>query len=199
MASMERKTGPLPPADLAHRDLPIETVPVGTLFIRIHRAAYGVLYFSTSGDNRFDDPEGRYGVCYAARSLQGAFAETCLRDVGASFVPMSHLATRSITEIKVAGELRVVELHGTGLARVGATAAVTSGIYNVSQPWSRALYQHRAEVDGVIYRSNHDNSEFCVALFDRCRSRLEEGTSRALLSDRAVLAHLLDSYKIGLG
>jgi hypothetical protein len=199
MASMGHKAGPLPPADFTHRDLPVEAVPVGTIFIRIHRAEFCALFFGASGDNRFDDPEGHYGVCYAARSLQGAFAETCLRDVGASLVPMSRLATRLVTEIKVAGELRLVELHGTGLARLGATATVTSGTYDISQPWSRALYRHRAEVDGVIYRSNHDNSELCVALFDRCRSRLEEGISRPLLGDRAALAHLLNSYKIGLG
>ncbi len=195
---MAPKRGPLPPADFARRDLPIEVLPVGTTFVRIHRRTLDALYFGTSRDNRFDDPDGSYGVCYAARTLRGAFAETCLRDVGASFVPLSRLAARSATELHVTGELRLVELYGRGLARLGATAAVTSGTYDVSQPWSRAVYTHPMQVDGIVYRSDHDNDELCVALFDRCRDRVSEGDRRELLADRAALARLVDVYKVGL-
>jgi hypothetical protein len=81
---------------------------------------------------------------------------------------------------------------------LGATAAVSSGTYDVSQPWSRALYTHPAAVDGIVYRSNHDNGELCVALFDRCRDRLTEGATNELLADRAALGRLLDAYKVGL-
>lgn len=173
-------------------------MPAGTTLVRIHHAALRALHFGTSGDNRFDDPEGQYGVCYAARSLEGAFAETCLRLTGARLVPLSRLATRSATTLRAETELRLVELHGRGLARLGATAAVTSGTYDVSQPWSRALYSHSAAVDGIAYRSNLDNSELCVALFDRCQERVVEEDSHPLLDDRGALARLLDDYGIGL-
>jgi len=198
MASMARDPRPLPPADLARRDLPIEVVPAGASFVRIHRTVLGALHFGASGDNRFDDPDGRYGVCYVARTLTGAFAETCLRQAGASLVPLASLAARSATNLRTTAGLRLVTLHGPGLARLGATAAVSSGTYDVSQPWSRAIHAHPAAPDGIVYRSNHDNGEFCAALFDRCRDRLEEGSTRELLADRAALAGLLDRYKVGL-
>ena len=195
---MAPKPGPLPPADLVTRDLPIEEVPAGTTFVRIHRSALGALHFGVSGDNRFDDLDGRYGVCYAARSLRGAFAETCLRELGARLVPLSRLAGRSATTLRTATKLRLVELHGPGLAHLGATAAVSSGTYDVSQSWSRVLHAHPAMVDGIVYRSNHDNSELCVALFDRCRDQLVEAGRNELLADRATLGRLLDVYKVGL-
>lgn len=196
---MARRRGSVPPADFASRDLLIEAVLAGATFVRIHRSALDPLYFGASCDNRFDDPEGQYGVCYAARTLEGAFAETCLRQVGARLVPLSRLAGRSATELTVAAELRLVELHGPGLARLGATAAVSSGTYDVSQPWSRAIHEHPARADGIIYRSNHDNGELCVALFDRCCDRLRPGSTTGLMEDRAALAALLDRYKVGLG
>lgn len=190
--------GPLPPADFASRDLPIEIVPAGASFVRIHRTTLGALHFGISGDNRFDDPDRGYGVCYAARTLTGAFAETCLRQVGASLVPLASLAARSATEFRVTAELRLVAMHGPGLVRLGATAAVSSGTYDISQPWSRAIHAHPAAPDGIAYRSNHDNGEFCAALFDRCRDRLKAEAARELLADRATLAGLLDRYKVGL-
>lgn len=196
---MARRPGLVPPADFAARDLPIEAVPAGGTFVRIHRSGLDALYFGNSGDNRFDDPERQYGVCYASRSLEGAFAETCLRQAGARLVPLSRLAGRSATVLTVEAELRLAELHGPGLARMGATAAVTSGAYEASQPWSRAVHDHPAAVDGIAYRSNHDNGELCVALFDRCRERLRPGTATGLIQDRARLAALLERYKVGLG
>jgi RES domain len=196
---MARRPGSVPPADFADRDLPIEVTPAGATFVRIHRSGVDPLFFGTSGDNRFDDPEGQYGVCYAARSLEGAFAETCLRQAGARLVPRSHIAERSVSVLTTVAELRLVELHGPGLARMGATAAVSTDTYDVSQPWSRAIHDHPVEVDGIVYRSNHDGGELCVAFFERCRHRLLPGPAAGLMDDRRRLAVLLDRYKVGLG
>jgi hypothetical protein len=63
---------------------------------------------------------------------------------------------------------------------------VSGGTYEVSQPWSRAIFQHPAGADGIVYRSNHDNGELCVALFDRCRSRLRADPPTDLLSNRVL-------------
>jgi hypothetical protein len=131
---MGHRPGSAPPPAFAQRNLPIELVPAGATFVRIHRKGHASLHFGTSGDNRFDDPERRYGVCYAARTLEGAFAETCLRPAGAALVPLSRLAARVVSLLEVVVELRLVQLHGTGLARMGATAAVSSGGYDISQP-----------------------------------------------------------------
>jgi hypothetical protein len=188
-----------PPRDFADRDLPLETVPTGTSFVRIHRSDAGPLYFGSSGENCFDDPKRTYGVCYLALTLEGAFAETCLRAVGAQFVATSYLRARSFTTIRVATLLRLVAAHVPGPARMGATSIVSGGEHALAQIWSRAIYDHPSAPDGLLYRANHDNGEICAALFERSADRLSLGQSYGLLADRARLAASLDRYKVGLG
>ncbi len=128
LARMARPdTPPEPPPDLARRALPVMEIPSGATLIRIHRHTLGVLYFGTGHDNRFDSPDGAYGVCYTARTLEGAFAETCLRATGDRFVTSAFLAERAFSAIPLTAPLRLAALHGPGLAAMGATAAVTSG------------------------------------------------------------------------
>jgi hypothetical protein len=102
-------SGPLPPDDFARRDLPVETIASGMRLIRVHRSDVGPLFFGSTGGNRFDDPARRYGVCYLARSIEGAFAETCLRAVGARFVSLTFLEARSFSELAA-----TAPLHGLG-------------------------------------------------------------------------------------
>jgi len=194
-----RRRRPTPPRDFAGRDLPLETLSAGTTFIRIHRTDLGPLFFGMSGDNRFDDPKRGYGVCYVALSLEGAFAETCLRAVGAQFVASAYLVARSFTAVTTTAPLRLVAVHGPGLARIGVTSIVSGGEHALAQLWSRAIHDHPASPDGLLYRANHDNGEICAALFDKCVGRLDPRRTQELLSDRARLAALLDRYKVGLG
>lgn len=191
--------GPLPPIDLASRDLPVETIGAGTRLARIHRSDLGPLFFGSTGGNRFDDPTKTYGVCYLATTLEGAFAETCLRAVGARFVAMTFLEARSFSEIEVTAALRLVSFHGPGLAQLGATGAVTSGPHAVAQLWSRAVHDHLSSPDGITYRANHDNGELCVALFDLAGARLKPAEPQPIMKDRSRLAALLARYKVGLG
>jgi len=190
---------PRPPSDFVRRDLPLELVPAGSRFVRLHRTDLNPLFFGTAGANRFDDPERVYGVCYVAMTLAGAFAETCLRAVGRQFVASAFLAARSVTTIEVTAPLRLVAVHGPGLARIGATSLVSSGAPALAQSWSRAIHEHPAAPDGLLYRASHDDSEMCGALFDRCVDRLAPVQTEGLFADRVRLAALLDRYKVGLG
>jgi hypothetical protein len=190
---------PVPPSDFATRELPIDRVPAGERFTRIHHRDFGALYFGTTGVNRFDDPERQYGACYLSRSLEGAFAETCLRGTGATFLSRGYLADRVVTTVEAAIDLRLVALHGAGLARAGATSAVRSGDYRVAQIWSAAIHAHSAAVDGIAYRANHDDGEISIALFDRCQHQLELVGTVGLMEDRSRLGSLLDRYRVGLG
>lgn len=200
MASMAPPDpGPLPPPDFATRRLPTEAIMVGSRLIRIHRNSFGPLFFGSTGGNRFDDPARTYGVCYFATSIEGAFAETCLRAVGARFVAMTFLDERSFAEIEVTSPLQVVSLHGPGLAQLGATGVVSSGLHALAQQWSQAIHDHPQAPDGIAYRSNHDNGELCVALFDRCQANLRIAGSRPIMANRAALAALLNRYTVGLG
>ena len=59
-----------------------------------------------SEGHRFDDPQQVFGVCYVARTREGAFAEPCLRVVGTQFVATAFLEARSfiiIETVKASG------------------------------------------------------------------------------------------------
>lgn len=191
--------GPLPPDDFANRPLPLDEITAGSAFVRIHLSAFDPIHFGTSGNNRFDDPQGEYGVCYMAMTIEGAFAETCLRAVGAPYVASTFLEARSFATIEATAPLRLATVHGTGLSRLGATSVVTAGQHALAQRWSRAIHDHPSAPDGILYRANHDNGEFCAALFERCRDRLRLSATNAIMSDRNRLAALLNHYGAGLG
>jgi len=191
--------GPLPPDDFTDRPLPLDEIPAGTAFVRIHPSGFDPIHFGTSGNNRFDDPKREYGVCYLAMTHEGAFAETCLRAVGAPYVALAFLEARSFAIIETTAPLRLVTVHGAGLSKLGATSVVTAGQHALAQRWSRAIHDHPAAPDGILYRANHDNGEFCAALFQRCRDRLRPSETNAIMSDRNRLAALLNRYGVGLG
>ncbi|MEO9337073.1 RES family NAD+ phosphorylase [Mesorhizobium sp. SB112] len=165
----------------------------------MHRSDLGPIFFGASARNRFDDPARTYGVCYFSTSVEGAFAETCLRAVGTRFVQLSFLEARSFCDIEIKTPIHLVSLHGPGLAQLGATGAVSSGLHPPARQWSKAIHDHPARPDGIAYRSNHDNGELCVALFERASPRLGAAASEPIMTDRAGLAALLARYKIGLG
>ncbi len=191
---------PFPPTDLARRALPLHTVPTGTLLHRVHRLRHDPLYFDAGSDGRWNDPSGAYGVCYCAERSYVAFAETFLRPVGLSFVTPEQLRERGMARLRVGRDLRLVSMHGAGLARLGATAAVVHGGYSTTHAWSRALHAHPGAPDGIRWRARHDDDGFAVALFARAADALREDSRDPLASAavRAELAGWLDRYGLAL-
>jgi hypothetical protein len=149
--------------------------------------------------HRFDDPAGQFGVCYLGTSLEVCFAETFLRDPPVRIVALGDLAMRSVATVEVWSDLQLVPLHGSSLARLGVTAEVASGSqYTVSQLWSRALWEHKDLPDGILYRPRHDDSAFCVAIYDRAKNALRVVHELSLVEDQQKLAKLLRRYALGL-
>ncbi len=130
---------------------------------------YDPLYFRRGHGlpARFDDPEGRYGVLYVAQERMGAFIETFGRKPGKRRFFSSQLASRRLATVGARRDLRLVDFRGDGLPQLGATAEVTSGPYDLSRAWSRALYEHPREPDGICYRLKHAPGRAGVAIFDR--------------------------------
>ena len=195
---------PLPPRDLRKRLLPIHRVPAGTQLYRIHPADRLPIFFGPQvGEpprNRWDAPGGEFGVCYLAEQPWTAFAETFLRVPERMTVEEVDLETRSVARVLAMRELRLAALHGHGLRRLGATAAVCSGPYSVSRAWSLALHGHPEKPDGIRYRARHDDDGFAIALFDRA-SRAVAPRDTAALTHPALEPHLgawLDRYSVGL-
>lgn len=179
-----------PPADFNQRTLPLEIYSGGQVLYRSFRLGTRPLYF-TYGDayNRFDDPNGQFGVCYCAMRKQGAFVETMLRHVQGPVVAFEEAEQRACAEIEVRETLNLVPFYGRHLPQLRATAAVTAGPVTVAQQWAQAIHDHPDQVDGIIYCVRHDNSERGVALFDRCHPKIVAGARSAWNRDP-------DFYKI---
>ena len=188
-----------PPADFATRPLPI-TIYRRPWF-RIHRLTHGPLYFGRSGDSRFDAPAGEFGVLYVGKDERCAFIETFGHATGVRVVDRGELAARGLARVTPKRPLRLVNLAGDGLARLGADARLTAGeSYDPPHRWALAIHDHPKKPDGIAYTARHDPSRVCAAIFDRASEALEV-TSLGSLADPAhilLVAKLLDVYDFGL-
>lgn len=183
--------------------LPVTRVTAGSCWMRIHAQARSALWFGPGTGrqpiHRFDDPSGRFRVCYLGTTVEVCFAETFLRHPPVRILALDDLADRSIATVEVRRDLRLVPIHGSSLARLGVTAELASGSdYEGSQLWSRALWEHSDQPDGILYRSRHDDSALCVALYDRAKDGLAFVRDDSLADDAQRLARLLRRYGLGL-
>ncbi len=162
---------PHPPEDLNQRELPIVN-QCGPWF-RIHQSKYQAIHFAKSALNRFDDPKTEYGVLYCAQDFYAAFIETLGWSTGARDISTKSLSNRRLASITSSRAFQFIDLTGSGLAHIGADAEICTGRdRSLSQFWSRALWAHSVEADGIRYISRHDPQRVCYALFDRTANNL---------------------------
>jgi hypothetical protein len=171
--------------------------------MRIHAHASDALWFGPDTGrrpvHRFDDPAGQFRVCYFGTTIEVCFAETFLRNPPVRIVALDDLDGRSVATVQARRDLRLVPIHGSSLARLGVTAELaTGGDYTGSQLWSRALWEHSDKPDGILYRSRHDDSALCVAVYDRAKDGLAIIRDDLLTEDSQLLARLLGRYGLGL-
>ena len=145
--------------------------------MRIHAQAKDALWFGAGSGrhpiHRFDDPAGRFRACYLGTTLEVSFAETSLRNPPVRILALDDLAGRSIATVEVRRDLRLVPIHGSSPTGLEVTAELASGSdYVGSQLWSRALWEHSDEPDGILYRSRRDDSALCIAVYDRAEDGL---------------------------
>lgn len=153
--------------------------------MRSYRLVNTPLHFGRAGTERFDAPDGRFGVCYAGEDDASTFIETFGHVTGRRVVTASELVARGRARLTTSRPLRLVDLTGPGLARLDADNALAAGCdYALSQSWSAALWAHPGQPDGLPYLTRHDPALRSVALFDR--------------ETWPALARLLDRYDFGL-
>ncbi|WFR98615.1 RES domain-containing protein [Rhizobium tumorigenes] len=70
---------PLPPANFESRKPEIISIPAKAVVHRFYTSTFEPIHFDKSDLGRFNAPDATYGVLYAAREIEGAFAETFLR------------------------------------------------------------------------------------------------------------------------
>lgn len=192
-------SGPLPPADLNSRLPEMVELPAGQEIHRFYTSRWDPIFFDRSLDGRFNAPDGSYGVLYAAREIDGAFAETFLRMPGRTLIDTDLLKRKAYVRLRVERDLNVIRLAGPGLARVGATAEVAHvGLpYDVPHAWSLALSGHPVGADGIAYHARHDDTELCYALFERAADAVSEA-ERELDIDQDWFWRIAERYGVGL-
>jgi hypothetical protein len=192
---------PGPPANLSTRKPLLRTLPIGSAVHRFYSKVHDPVYFDRSSgvaSGRFNSPDGSYGVIYTSEGREGAFAETFLRDPGATLVSMKLILTKGYVRFETTRELVLLQLYGAGLARVGATAEVShrSPPYDTTQTWSKAL-RDAFPISGIAYTSRHDDQAVCYALFKSGAGALREVERETMLM-QPWFADLINQYRLGI-
>jgi hypothetical protein len=167
----------------------------------VHRGIHEPIYFGRSRANRFDAPAGEFGVLYVAGDAHGAFIETFGHATGTLSVSEGELRARELSRVRASRELRLVDLRGEGLARMGADSRLTAGAdYGLAQRWALAIHAHRRRPDGILYRARHDPSRASVALFERVAPVVSATRTGALMEGRSLraLGGILETYRFGV-
>lgn len=179
--------------------LPLQ-LDAGEIIVRIHRKGQGPIFFGPGPGkaprNRFDAPGGEYGVLYAAQRLEGAFVETLLHRPTGRIVRRDFIEERQWTPLRLERSLTLAKIMDEGLLFHGVDASVSSSDdYGPSRALALALHNDFPALEGLAYRSRHNNGEICYALFDRVLSsdlvalpshRFEDNRSRV---DELVRLH----------
>jgi hypothetical protein len=193
------KPHPAPPTDFGATRL--HTTRRTRAWYRVHQLSRAPLFFGKGGSNRFDAPAGEFGVLYVGADAHCAFIETFGHTTGVRSVTMGELSVRGIAVITSARPLRLLDLTGKGLARIGADARLASGDdYGLSQRWSKAIHEHPSQPDGILYRARHDPNRLSAAIFERVGPELTAVPAGSFLfpGNVALLGRILDDYRFGL-
>lgn len=189
-----------PPADFAQRRLRLVKVP--EMLMRISRAGYqDPLFWSRLGRNRFDLPDGRYGLLYTAQDL-----ETCVVEVFGDrwlkqrILSVTALPNFEVLTLAVRRELQVADLTGPALNRLGTDSNLfASNDYAATQEWSRQLMIHPQARDGIRYHSRKNPRKYNYAIYDTAQAKESlQVLKRCLLSEFPELYTILDNYEVAL-
>jgi hypothetical protein len=192
---------PEPPSDLGARSPLFLKISPGTVFSRIHDRSKAPVFFGKTGGNRFDAPDGSFGMLYVGFDEHCAFIETFGQDTGIRVITRRALTQRHLAYLEVTEPLNLIDLAASGgLARIGADARLLSGSHAIAQRWSASLRDHPSKPAGLVYPARHDTARNACALFDLPDSILQVTNAGSLLDPpRALLlATILDTYDFGL-
>lgn len=190
-----------PPADLNDREPLIYPALPAESWYRSYRIGNSPVFFGKSHANRWDSPDGAFGVFYLGGDEYCAFMESIGRGVlKTRFIPSSQLKGTALAKIRFKKSLRFIDMVTSGgLTRLGTESSLASGSgYKNSQRWSRALREHPSKPDGIYYRSRHDPARTACALFDQCASSVVVAGALGAWADQpALLGEILDHYAFG--
>jgi hypothetical protein len=192
---------PEPPADLATRDPLISHLTIGITLYRLYARHRQPLFFGRRMTNRFDSPDGKYGVLYAGLDVHCCFVESFGQATGIRLITETELGLRHLAQLDVTRPLNFIDLSSSGgLARIGADARLFSGSHALAQRWSAKLRDHPSRPDGIVYRARHDPARNACAIFDCLPSVFKVVGKGSLIEayHSMILGEILDCYGFGL-
>jgi hypothetical protein len=199
MASAEE---PARPYESLPRKLPLTGIERGSGWWRLHASNNAPVFFGpargTPPTHQFDAPHGEYRILYLGETLSAAFVETLLRNPQIPFIEQAELRMRSASVLINDHALRLVDLRGGGLSRIGADNRLTTGSYEIAGQWALALWRHAECPDGLLYRSKHDPHHICAAIFDRPHCRFTVSTTQRLSEMPHQWAAILRTHGKGI-
>jgi RES domain len=154
--------------------------PAGKDIVRVYDALYSPRGFWTgtpTRPGRFHPftPTGAPGpvpVLYGSDRLAGAISETVFHDVpvrGTKHVPRATLRRKLAITLTATRDLRLADLTGYGLRRLGATRAEIIDSDPRSYPhtasWAHGLHAHREHLDGIQWVSRQYDTALALILF----------------------------------
>jgi hypothetical protein len=198
---VSRRSCPRPPADLARKKLPL--FQFSDNMFRTHGLNRPPFFFGCRGLNRFDSPDNSYEVMYAGRDAFCAFIETFARTAGTRFVTTAALKEHALTEFKARRPTRLIDLTQSGaLVRIGADGNLFTGDHDTARLWSKALHDHSAKADGLLYPSRLDPVRNAIVLFgDRVPRSMTELTRESWYAtgpQRQRLVEIVQHYELAL-
>ena len=148
-------------------------------WLRILEARFRATPLGTGlGASRFSSPIGAFHVLYAASTLRGAVAERVIRDrfemvsKDRRVLTIGELQSWAIVEISTIQPLRLLDLTGPGLLRIGAdTEVMGNKDHRKGQDFAQEIHDGFPEIDRMLYPSRL-SSDPCVMVFDRALSSL---------------------------
>ncbi|HET8799009.1 MAG TPA: RES family NAD+ phosphorylase [Thermoanaerobaculia bacterium] len=180
---MESLPDPPAVADLLGKVAPDPFIlDVGSLLWRIfpaegsHPVAWNELRSFGPSSSRFDhhppDPPARehpgFGLLYAADTSPAVFAE---------YFQATRVINRSlnrpwIVQFALTTPLKLLDVTGGWLLKVGGNAAIASGARVQSRKWSRVFHEAYPDFHGICYRSSLNPAWLAFALYERARPAL---------------------------
>jgi hypothetical protein len=182
---------PLPRKDFNRRSLPILEIDAGSYFYRLNSRLnsqggirQSAMFFDSSGCGRWDGSEQGYGILYVGTDSYAAYIECYGRNPNqrnfegdSLLITETELNRRFLARFTSEKQLRLVQVYGNGLQKLGIDSQITSCSpkeYEFPREWGRAFHQHPDRIDGICYLSRHDNEKLCYGIFDRVESQISE-------------------------
>jgi len=143
------------------------------------------LYYGNSGGNRYDAPDGSYGVLYLGTDLATALMETLFhqhqwQQEQSRLIRLAEIESRLLRMVGVLESLHLADLTAPGAmaATFGLNLSqLCSRDYRHTQQLSALLHEglegQKERFDGLLYPSRNNYPGTCVALFGRASKKVQ--------------------------